>query len=393
MVRTTHPPVTLSGVLRGLFLRDLGRKLVALVLAVGLWFLISRVLRDNIERALPLVVVTNQFDRQFIARQSESIVIEPSEDLMVLEPKPNTAPNVDVLFSGPTTLLEAEGVLRPSARFAIPSDFCAGDAPRDFELDPQAILINGLKPKPGIVVRIKNAPKITLARRATARIRIDYHNFPVTGDPRAGWVLEDRASQILPEARDVTLRGPTAEVRAVEADPGKLKFEPLRIKDLEGSFPLSVGLDKGEHPLLELEPTRIRVEVRLREMKEDRTLTNVRVVPLYLEELLKESPKLKDIPAAQSPIVPAVNDDRWRVNVTLSAPRTFWITTPDPEVLRDRIFLFVDLKSMIGTRLLAKSLPVQFAGLRGAQNEPWPEEVQFRELKPDQIKVELNIGQ
>jgi hypothetical protein len=396
MPRTSSGPSAVLNMFRSLFVKDLGRKIVALVLAIGLWFLISKIVRIERPNAVEVLVVTNPAQESALRTDPNSLVVDVPSELVVVDPKNLTKggkTDASVILSGPSTLLEGEGGVRITARYRIPPNYCETQSPRTFTLDPGAILINSLRPPTGVGVEIQDAPVITLARRESRRVHIDYRNFPILGRPQEGWELDEknRPNQVTPLQRQVTISGPAEAVHTIEVDPTQLRFQPIDITRGDKTISQVLALDKTVHPFLTLEdpPTgRVSVDVVLTELREERTLKNVRVVPLFLDELVDA--RLRDLPAGDSPIQPPPNDDKWNATVTLSAPRTFWATV-DPETLRDRIHLWVNLRQLIGSGVRLKNLNVESSGMRGGpENAPWPAEVQFKKVTPDLILVTLH---
>jgi hypothetical protein len=396
MARVASAPSSVLDMLKTVFVKDFGRKVVALVLAIGLWFLISKIVRVEITRDVHVNILTSQVDRDLAKSDPSSLMVDVPGELVVQEPKDyHTKGSIParVVVSGPRTLLEVEGGMQISALYVIPPNYCDTTSPRPFFIDSSAILINGFRPKQGVSVEIPEVPTIVLARREKRRVRIDLRNFSVVGRPREGWELEEKtkADHVRPEVTEVEISGPASEVLPLESDPAKLRFQPLDISRGDSTMSLTVGLDRTQHPLLTLDdpPNRIKVEVVLSEVREERTIGNVRIVPLFLDELIESKPRLRDLPAADSPIQPPLGDDKWKASVVLSAPRTFW-TSHDPEDLRDRIHLWVNLRQMIASEVRIKSLTVESCGMRGSQNEAWPNEVQFKKVNPDLISVTLH---
>jgi hypothetical protein len=394
---TTSSAPSFLEVLRSLFVKDIGRKIVALVLAIGLWFLISKILRIEIPKDLHVVIVSNAFQREmFKGEANDGLLVEVPSELVIQQPKDldKGLTSARVLVSGPRTLLEGEGGLRISARYSVPPTWCDSVSPRAFIIDPSAILINGFKPKQGVSVEIQEVPVILLARREVRRVHIDFRNFPIVGKPMDGWELDEKnkGEQVFPETREVEISGPADDVLAIVSDPTRLLFMPIDVDHADRPLSVPVSIDRTRHPTLTLEDPkpRIKVDVRLSEVREERTLANVRIVPLFLDELIDAKPRLRDLPASESPIQPELTDDKWKsASVVLSAPRTFWVTN-DPDLLRERVLLWVNLRQMIASGVRIKSLTVESSGMRSAQNEPWPVEVQFKKVTPDLISVTLH---
>lgn len=221
--------------------RDIGRKLTALALALGTWFLLESLVLDDGGGQLEVRVVASldeaNADRAqtglpaiYLVAPPELIVLDHTPKRVRLEVK-GLRDDVQALnLSAVVELGEKDlaggdeaTVIRTLGR----ADFKSrGDPPEltDFQLNRDATV----------------DLTIALARRATASLALGPANVAVDGKPAEGYAFDAARIQVSPNVVDVS--GPRAAVQAVLADPSLLLLAPVSLAGRSATLQQNVPL-------------------------------------------------------------------------------------------------------------------------------------------------------
>lgn len=271
-----------QSILWNVFRKDIGRKLTALGLALGVWIWLASNLADERLFVLEVRVVETRREAEdaqvgvpalYVVKPKEFILLEGESveatvlvrglktDLAMLELSAVFEVPLDALddrgsandmFDG-TDTNEGEGTWR--LQLNNPARFRAVGAALD-DLD--------LTVKPGFI-------NLVLARKARAVIDLGPDNVQLTGVPKSGYRIDSHRSVVVPN--QIALIGPQKDIAEILGDPSLLKFEAI---DLEGkSFTI--------HQYVRLDRDKVDRPVRL-----DKTDVVLISVPLYEEESSRE---------------------------------------------------------------------------------------------------------
>lgn len=218
--------------LRNLVLRNVGFKVVALIVALVLWFGVKA-------------------DRQTEVRYPVPLEMQPArDDETILTPLPET---VDVVFSGTGKELLRLGEQHYRVRKVIEP----GPAgPRRVKLDPSNVLESGnldVRPiavEPGVLT-------LTLDRVVSKRVPLR----PLGRlEPADGYEVE---GEIRFEPPNVTLIGARTILKQIDSLPVDLR----RLRGSRGSIPRAISLTIPEYPSVIVQPDSIRILFDVREAR------------------------------------------------------------------------------------------------------------------------------
>lgn len=228
--------------LREIFLEDLGLKLLALAVAVGLWFLVTGL-------RTPATVRLRGVPLEFIRPEQIEISNEPTEE-------------VDVTLEGSQGRLAEVNARNLAARADItqlrPGERVARLTAQNVTMDlPVGVRIVGIEPR-SVVVRLE--PLIEREVEIEARFE---------GNVPAGY--ERGETQITP-AR-VRVRGPESRVRAVS----KAHTETILLDDQRETFVTQTAIDISDRKVAPLEAV-VTVRVEIVEERSERRFGEVPVI-------------------------------------------------------------------------------------------------------------------
>lgn len=228
----------------GLLRHDIGRKLTALALALGTWFLLESLVLDEGGGMLEVKVVASleEANADRVQTGLPAIYLVAPPPLIVLDHRPRRVKldvkglRDDVQALNLSAFVElgekdlAGGDEATVIRTLGRADFKSrGDPPEltDFQLDRDATVDLTL----------------ALARRATASLALGPANVAVEGRPAEGYAFDASRIQVSPNVID--LSGPRAAVEAVLAEPARLQFAPVSLAGRTSSLQQNVALGAG----------------------------------------------------------------------------------------------------------------------------------------------------
>lgn len=227
--------------LRGLFLHNAGAKLLALLIAFGLWFFVNTGERDA-EMAVQVAVELRD-------RPPSVMLVSPRVDF------------IDLVVSGPRTLLNR---IEPQ-RLSIPLDLTGvRPGPAVFRVLPEMLDL----PRGVTVVRLTPS-EVTLDFAAVRRKRVPVH-AALAGKPPGNLRVTD--THVAPDSVEAV--GPADEVAKVKT----AETVPIELGDASaGLLERDVALDvPGEY--VSFSASLAHVQVRLSEPERTRAVANVPVV-------------------------------------------------------------------------------------------------------------------
>jgi len=287
-------------------------KILALFLAVALWFAVGGEERTETTLNLPLEIV------------------KPNSNLMVVSEVP---PGIQVRVSGPRSTIRNLSQARQSHTIDL-AGLKAG--PYTISLGPSAFSF----PRGVTVTRVQpNSLTLTLASTETRALTI---KPAVTGTPPEGFEL--KGVKIRPEV--VTVRGPAAELAGLKA----LSTLPLDISSLTGPATLPTDLDLKNLHLTLKDQVPILADLDVTEKTGTRTLTglpiNVSPQPARLDPaqvaLTLEGPwrRLKDLKASDLTVTvntANLKPGRHRLKVNVDLPNGFRLLKTSPDTVTAQI--------------------------------------------------------
>jgi hypothetical protein len=227
-------------VLFTIFRRDLGRKLVALGLALLVWWQISVHLSDAKVVTLDIEITTLRSEAEQASRGRKGLFIVVPDQLItrnvthsqVTVELRGLKTEVDVLEQTLTMVLE------------VPADALG----QENEADYRFVLNRSLLRSPAGAVNVKDVdirPKqliLTLAERTTEVFDLGSDNVQISGAPRTGHFVSTDDCRV--EPNQVELTGPRSVIADLRADPSLLKLDPIDVDGQALDVVRQVGLDR-----------------------------------------------------------------------------------------------------------------------------------------------------
>jgi hypothetical protein len=222
---------------------DIGRKLTALGLAVGVWFVLEGLVLDEQNEVLDVKEVSSieAADRERLTANRSTVYLVVPDTLQVLRWVPESM------------RLRVKG-LKEDVRGLVMSavlEFNETDLEGGDQAAVQRTLgrenFKGRDRSPELTLfrigRDANATlTVTLVRRTSVSVNLGPGNVSVTGLPAKGYVTDGATARLKPNV--VTVSGPQAIVERFGTDPGLLKLKPVSVERRNGPVTQLVGLSQ-----------------------------------------------------------------------------------------------------------------------------------------------------
>jgi len=222
---------------------DIGRKLTALGLAVGVWFVLEGLVLDEQNEVLDVRAVhsVEEADRERLTANRSTIYLVVPESLDVQDVEPD---NLRLRVKGLKD--DVRGLVMSAVLEFAESDLLGQDQAavqrtlgrenfKGRDRSPELTLFRiGRDANPTLTV--------TLVRRATVSLTLGAVNVTVTGQPAKGYVYDSAGAK--PRLTVVTVSGPGSIVERFRSDPGLLKLAPVSVEGRNLTVTQSVGLDQ-----------------------------------------------------------------------------------------------------------------------------------------------------
>jgi hypothetical protein len=281
---------SISSFLYRAFRKDIGRKLMALLLALIMWIYVAQKVVDNKVHSLNIQVVTGMDAYiEESAKVGEGFFIILPETLMewggigdsaLLEEK-----TLEVTLSGPIERLPSKLV----GKYEIITRTHMGDRDaRTVTIDIIREFFKDLAGTRGVRVRFDPAKiEVRLAKRKEHKIRLTADNLTIAGElPPESEVSYD-SSLVTFEPNPVVIVGPAPVIDRIEENPSLFRLEEVDIGSVrkDSSLDLRPSQEmRGDKISLRTRDNLVRVNLRLQDREEKVTL---RGVPLTLLDSLK----------------------------------------------------------------------------------------------------------
>lgn len=271
------------------FRKDLGRKLVALCLALVVWWLLSEQVSGEDEIALDVRIVATRAQADQDSATSPGIYVVVPEHLIVREV---THKQVTVRLRG----LAAElADLQVSAVLEVPADLLAQKDEDTWSpvLERRSFRSRGRALPVGEVDFDPRRLGLLLAERTSQTFDLDHRQVSVTGTPRAGRFADTQGSRV--EPNQVVLTGPRSAIAALRTDPTRLRLAPVDVSSQSLDVVRQVGLDVSaldQGVTLATAGNVVTVTVPIRSRDVERELFSVKVVYKNEDDLARRSRRL-----------------------------------------------------------------------------------------------------
>ncbi len=220
---------------------DIGRKLTALCLAIGVWFVLEGVVLDEQSEVLEVVPVTSveEADRDRLTANRSTIYLVVPDTLQVQNWVPQS-PRLRV-----KGLKEDVRGLVMSAVVEFDEDDLEGQDTAAVERTLGRENFKGRDRSPELTLfRIgKDASAtliVTLVRRTSLSLELRPVNVSVAGEPAKGYAFDGAGARTRPTV--VTVSGPGPVVEQFRAEPGLLKLAPVSVEGRNSTVIQAVGL-------------------------------------------------------------------------------------------------------------------------------------------------------
>ena len=239
--RKDAPPKGLHRRLWWILRHDVGRKLLALMLAVLVWLKLSSMVSNDLPITdLPVIVAMSRSDATKQMQTTSAVYLVVPRDVLVRTDLSSTK----VKLTGRGLKEEIEGI-KFSAILEIGDDVLGDDDERTWttSLDERALFESrsGFEPE---IKEFKVEPEtltLLLARKGEAEFRLEPLNVRIKGSPKDGYAYD--RENILVHPNRVTLTGPRSQIEELQRDQTALRLAEV---DVEGAlFEVSqqVGID------------------------------------------------------------------------------------------------------------------------------------------------------
>lgn len=316
---------------------DFGRKLTALGLALGVWFVLESVVLADLPDLLAKVEIrfVPSVEAADIVRAQTSqpaVYLIVPENLILMSCKPE---KLRLTVKG--LKKDVEGLVL-SAYVQLTEADLAGKDENTFTrtLNRESFKSRG-DPPDLTLFRIGHESTadltITLARRATLNVALGPANVQVTGQAAKDFVADTKLASVVPNVLDVS--GPSRVIERFRADPSALKLAPVVVDGRSAAVSQVVGLaDLPDNGLVLLGSRDNKVQV------------TVPVVPEPGEVVLRAIPinYLHQESALKSRRMRLVDQPPESLDVLVRGPKSELGAFP-PDQLAQRVYQFFDFNS------------------------------------------------
>lgn len=223
------------------FRRDVGRKLVALMLAVVVWLLLTELVSGERNVPLDVRIVATRAEAEQLRSTVPAVYVVVPEHLLVSNLVHKT---VDVYFKG---LRDEVDGLEPSIVMELPLGAVALDLSDDgvaevqLTLEPRYVKYRLGTPSVNELIFDPRAIRIELVESSKETFDLGPWNVVVVGNPRTGHSADPMASRV--EPNQVQLSGPRNALAGLRRDRSLLRLMPIDLQGQSIDVSRQVGLD------------------------------------------------------------------------------------------------------------------------------------------------------
>jgi len=321
------------------FRKDIGRKLMALFLALLVWSYVAQKVVDSDTRRLNIRLVTKQVFLEEFSKEGDTFFIILPDNLMEVSRSDQTTlvedQILEVNLSGPKDLLPTKLIgkrevhVGPMGRDGVN----VRDIP--ITIDKSCFEDLGLEE-----IRASFNPaeiKLTVAMRDELIIQLTgQDNLHVEGELPEEFEMEYDRSRVQFDPNPVTILGPAPEIEKIRANPSLFKLRTIRIsQDFSSGFSYDLGpsreMEEKKVTLLTQKGNMVKVRLNLQEKDMEITLFSI---PLLL---------LRNGQPLDSRELNSITPDKETVDVVMRG-RPSLFASRTKENLRKKIKLVVDLE-------------------------------------------------
>ncbi|HEX5011376.1 MAG TPA: hypothetical protein VFY71_13360 [Planctomycetota bacterium] len=270
---------------------DIGRKLTAFVLALGVWFVLEGLVLDEQQPLLEVKTFSSMelVDRDRLTASRSTLYLVVPDTLQMVSVQP------------PTLRLRLQGLKEDVRNLLVFATIEFDD--RDLKGEDQAVAertlgrenFRGRDRNPELTLfRINHhateTVSVILARATTVKITLGPANVTTTGQPARGYHVD--TGRILVKQYQVDVSGPRATVEKFRTDPGLFKLAPVAIDGAQRTVSQEVGVPAELATTLKLSQSPIEVTVPIVEDDEELTLVSLPINFKHPEALAKKGLRL-----------------------------------------------------------------------------------------------------
>ena len=268
------------------FRKDLGRKAVALLLALLAWGYMNWRLSDDPTFPLDVFTVTSRVAAEQGLASVPGLYVVVPEHLIVRHVHQKI---INVRLKGLRTELEN---LRLAAVVEVPTDALgtADEAKLKIPLERTMLRAEGGMPRVSDWKISPNQLELTLAESTRESFDLTWRNVQFEGTQRSGYAVLTQEAQVLPN--QVVLSGPRSAIAELRENPTRLLLAPIDVDGKSVDVSRQVGLDHTRvDPGVTLETVdrKVTVVMPVRPMDVSRELFLVPVVYNAPEDLVRRN--------------------------------------------------------------------------------------------------------
>lgn len=220
---------------------DVGRKLLALLLAVLVWLKLSMMVSDDLEGHpdLDVIAVGSRREATQAMQTVPAVYVVVPRDVIVRD----DLSRIKVTVSG-RGLIEHVKDLKLSAIVEIDNDILGTEDEVEWSAllqDRTLFESKGAEPELSDFMVEPELLRLNLARRAEAEMLISHENVTVTGTPREGYEYDREAIVVHPNR--VVITGPRSAIDGLAGDPSSLRLSPIDVTSAVFEVTQQVGID------------------------------------------------------------------------------------------------------------------------------------------------------
>jgi hypothetical protein len=280
---------------------DIGRKLTAFVLALGVWFVLEGLVLDEQQPLLEVKTVPSveAADRDRLTASRSTLYVVVPDTLQV------------ITFQPPTLRLRLQGLKEDVRNLVVFATIEFDDS--DLKGEDQAVVertlgrdsFKGRDRNPELTLfRINHEAtrtvSVVLARNASVSITLGPANVTTSGQPAKGFHVD--TDRILVKQYQVDVSGPRATIEKFRADPGSFKLAPVSIEGAQRTVSQVVGVPADLVGVRLIPPSPIEVTVPIVEDDQEVTLVSLPINYKHVEALAKKGLRLVGNPPEQCDI-------------------------------------------------------------------------------------------
>lgn len=313
------------------FRQDIGRKAMALGLALIVWLLIDQkvVLRQT--HNLPVRVVSG--DDEFIQEQSnieKGFFIVIPENLMLTQTQ--DVKRIEAILSAPKDVIQQQPKLLIGDRVISRTSFGDEVDQRKFNVTVLRDYFDSLRDNTNISVEFRpNTITLNLARREKTQVVLTPDNVEFRGLEELRTKKRD-IEEVVFEPNTITIEGPAPLIKEIDEDNTLLQLESLRLD--ENDKDLKLGLSQSlidQRISIKAAVQEVGVKVVLKEETSERVLENMGIMVYFGERPLTPEERAR------------IELESEGVNVRITGPQSQIDILRGDTILRGKIQLQVNL--------------------------------------------------